>query len=132
MLLLFRNVYFWIKGKPLNSAAAWESKFFLYYLYLSEIDFAVKHELYSHYNECQDFVYETDRILQMTIDKELLETCDVCSNELSKRAESCPHCGDPKFQGDPVSGCISGVTKGAVALIVLAVLGSFIFSSLFK
>ena len=93
---------------------------------------AVKHELYSHHNELQDFVNEIDRILQMTIDKELLETCDTCGKELSKRAESCPHCGDPKFQGDQVSGCIGGMAKGLVALIMLGVLGTFVFSSLFK
>lgn len=92
---------------------------------------AAKHELCSHCNEPQYF-YEIDRILQMPIDKTQLETCDVCGKELSKRAEYCPHCGDPKFRGNPVSGCISGMIKGLVALIILGVLGSFVFSSLFK
>ena len=55
----------------------------------------------------------------MTIDKELLETCDVRCKELSQKAESCPHCGDLKFQGDHVSGCIGGMAKGFVALIML-------------
>ena len=69
----------------------------------------------------------------MTMDKELLEICDVCvARNYPKELNLVPHCGDRKLQGDQMSGCTGGMIKGSVALIVLGGLGVYIFSSLFK
>ena len=66
------------------------------------------------------------------MNKDNLETCSVCSKELSKRAEACPHCGDPKFRGDPVLGCLGGLTRGIIALVILYGLVAAGFSWLVK
>ena len=57
-----------------------------------------------------------------------LQTCDVCGKELSKRAEFCPHCGDPKYRGSPAEGCFRGV----MTLIFLGIVFWAVFSALFR
>lgn len=65
-------------------------------------------------------------------ESERLETCCICKKELSHYAESCPHCGDPKFRGSTVDGCTTVIARGGCALVLLYAVVSALLSSLFK
>ena len=63
---------------------------------------------------------------------EKLECCSVCGKEVSKKAQACPHCGDPRFKGDPVFGCLGTVMKLIVLMGVLSACVILIFGLLQK
>lgn len=74
-----------------------------------------------------------------------LLTCKTCEGKVSSQAEYCPHCGHPAHQQDGVvvrvrdidikfGSMVSLMVKSAIAaipaIIILAVVGAFIFGIL--
>ncbi len=61
-----------------------------------------------------------------------LEICEVCGKEISRRAEECPHCGDPKNREGRLQGFFTAVVNLVVAVSVLVVLSAIVFALLQK